>query len=246
MGFRAIGVMVALIGCACSLSTPASDLGVSATEQPAASVAAVDPSPAFSEPDPADDDSLGQRAIRAWDLQPLAFDDLNSFRQARARFFRFSSFSPIHDAQGEASIDFVYFVGDSRFQFVVSPHNNTLSIGEIFEYIEGTDIIVIEHWATVSLSLGDAQFDVGVFRRQYDGTLFVPFIDGTAVSDTYPGGRLVEVFVLSSGDLLIDFNYAANPPCAYSNAFICPAVPELNRLEVKIRAGERWVMSEDY
>ena len=78
-----------------------------------------------------------------------------------------------------------------------------------------------------------------VFREQYSGQLFLPFADATSGTETYGAGRYLEVQPLDDGRLLIDFNYAYNPYCAYNDAWSCPLPPPENRLTVSIRAGER-------
>ncbi len=70
--------------------------------------------------------------------------------------------------------------------------------------------------------------------------LFIPFRDATNGSDTYGGGRYVDCEIPVSGNtVLLDFNKAYNPYCAYNTRYSCVIPPEENRLEVRIEAGER-------
>jgi uncharacterized protein (DUF1684 family) len=69
--------------------------------------------------------------------------------------------------------------------------------------------------------------------------LFVPFGDLTNSSDTYRGGRFLDLDRTASGIYDLDFNRAYNPFCVYNPSFICPIPPRENRLPVPIRAGER-------
>jgi hypothetical protein len=71
------------------------------------------------------------------------------------------------------------------------------------------------------------------------GSLFVPFVDTTSGNETYGSGRYLDLDVESDGSLVIDFNLAYHPYCAYSSAYSCPLPPAENRLPVPIRAGER-------
>jgi uncharacterized protein len=79
----------------------------------------------------------------------------------------------------------------------------------------------------------------------YAGGLFVPFRDATADSLTYGGGRYLldsakGADLGSAGDrLVLDFNYAYNPSCAYDARWPCPLAPEANRLALEVRAGEQ-------
>ena len=76
-------------------------------------------------------------------------------------------------------------------------------------------------------------------RDPETGHLFLPFQDETSGRETYGAGRYLEVPVLEDGQLLLDFNYAYHPFCAYNPGYSCPIPPFENRLPVAIRAGER-------
>jgi uncharacterized protein (DUF1684 family) len=80
----------------------------------------------------------------------------------------------------------------------------------------------------------------------YGGGLFLSFRDGTSGSETYGAGRYLLDTVkgadlgMSGERLVLDFNFAYNPSCAYDPGWVCPVVPPSNRLTVPIRAGERY------
>ena len=69
--------------------------------------------------------------------------------------------------------------------------------------------------------------------------LFMPFRDATSGTETYGGGRYLEAY--SEGEsVLIDFNKAYNPYCAYDpTRFVCPLPPEANNLPIAVTAGEK-------
>jgi len=84
----------------------------------------------------------------------------------------------------------------------------------------------------------------------YGGGLFLPFRDATCPDESYGGGRYLfdtikgSDFLPVSGSatkerVLLDFNYAYNPSCAYNWKWVCPLSPPENRLRVAIRAGEK-------
>jgi uncharacterized protein len=79
----------------------------------------------------------------------------------------------------------------------------------------------------------------------YGGGLFVPFRDATASSTSYGAGRYLLDTVkgadlgMDGGDLVLDFNFAYNPSCAYDPRWACPLAPPGNRLDIPIEAGER-------
>jgi uncharacterized protein len=70
--------------------------------------------------------------------------------------------------------------------------------------------------------------------------LFVPFRDGTNGKETYGGGRYFDCEIpLTGNTILLDFNKAYNPYCAYNPRFSCVIPPEENRLKIGIEAGEK-------
>lgn len=78
----------------------------------------------------------------------------------------------------------------------------------------------------------------------YGGGVFLPFLDGAP--DTYQGGRYLldsikgaDLGATSDGRAVLDFNFAYNPSCAYSDDWVCPLAPAENRLDVALSAGER-------
>ena len=79
----------------------------------------------------------------------------------------------------------------------------------------------------------------------YGGGLFVPFADATSGKETYGAGRYLLDTVkgadlgVRDGRLVLDFNFAYQPSCAYDPRWTCPLAPPANRLAVAVRAGER-------
>jgi len=100
---------------------------------------------------------------------------------------------------------------------------------------------------------GSARFELGgeglalelYWLEGYGGGVYVPFADATSGAATFGGGRYLLDSVKGAdlgtvGDrLVLDFNFAYNPSCAYDPRWICPLAPPANRLPVEIRAGER-------
>ena len=79
----------------------------------------------------------------------------------------------------------------------------------------------------------------------YGGGVFLPFADATSGGSTYGAGRYMLDTIKGAdlgsvdGRLVLDFNFAYNPSCAYNPAWTCPLPPLESRLAVPIRAGER-------
>lgn len=70
--------------------------------------------------------------------------------------------------------------------------------------------------------------------------LFFIFRDGTTGHETYPAGRFLYADAPRDGEVVLDFNKAHSPPCAFTPYATCPVPPRENALPVRIEAGERY------
>ncbi|MBV1925399.1 MAG: DUF1684 domain-containing protein [Dokdonia sp.] len=75
--------------------------------------------------------------------------------------------------------------------------------------------------------------------QKYGQSLFLPFTDYTSGVETYGAGRYIDVEIsdILENRLIIDFNKAYNPYCAYTKGYSCPIPPEANDLKIRIEAG---------
>jgi uncharacterized protein (DUF1684 family) len=97
----------------------------------------------------------------------------------------------------------------------------------------------------VEFALAGKTFKIPVYQSQelikkeeYADYLFFPFTDLTNGKQTYMGGRYIDLRIPKEGqELVIDFNQAYNPYCAYSHKYSCPLVPAENQLNVEVPAG---------
>jgi len=95
-------------------------------------------------------------------------------------------------------------------------------------------------------SPGTAVFEVAGQSYRLDalpgpnGSLYLIFADGTSGRESYGGGRfLYSEPVAADGAVILDFNKAYNPPCAFTDYATCPLPPRQNKLSVPIDAGEK-------
>ena len=100
-------------------------------------------------------------------------------------------------------------------------------------------------FARAEFTLAGADHGLDLFWLEgYGGGLYVPFADATSGRETYGAGRYLLDTVKGAdlgteGDrLVLDFNLAYNPSCAYDPRWVCPLAPPANRLPVPVRAGE--------
>lgn len=75
---------------------------------------------------------------------------------------------------------------------------------------------------------------------EYFDYLFIPFTDESNGHGSYPGGRYIDFKIPTSNKIVIDFNKAYNPYCAYSGKYSCPIPPAENNLKIAIPVGVRY------
>lgn len=76
-------------------------------------------------------------------------------------------------------------------------------------------------------------------QKKCKNYLFIPFKDLTSAHSTYGGGRYIDFEIPEDANIILDFNAAYNPYCAYSYRYSCPIPPVVNHLKVEINAGEK-------
>jgi len=74
-------------------------------------------------------------------------------------------------------------------------------------------------------------------KEGFEDYLFLPFLDHTNGYTTYGGGRYIDLEIPDGNAIEIDFNSAYNPMCAYNEKYSCPIVPNVNYINLEIKAG---------
>ncbi len=92
--------------------------------------------------------------------------------------------------------------------------------------------------ATVQLTIAGEEQTLALFDTGHPG-LFLPFRDATSGRETYGGGRYLDVQPDESGSVVIDFNLAYSPFCAYDDGYSCALPPAENWMTVPVAAGEK-------
>jgi uncharacterized protein (DUF1684 family) len=88
-------------------------------------------------------------------------------------------------------------------------------------------------------TLDGKEYTIEIYKSLLSDILFIPFKDETNEKETYEGGRYIDAEILPDYKMVLDFNMAYHPSCAYNDKFVCVLPPRENMLDVKIRAGER-------
>ena len=149
--------------------------------------------------------------------------------------------------------------GDDRKNFNFYPVSENYRVVAKFEKVKNGSWFTMETsgaakqvfrvYGTIHFKVHDTTLKLNIYQSQrlmavpeYKDHLFLPFTDLTSGEETYPAGRYID---LSFDDILdnkivIDFNKAYNPYCAYvSGKYNCPIPPRENNLSVAILSGEK-------
>ena len=99
-------------------------------------------------------------------------------------------------------------------------------------------------YGVITFNLKENQHELTIYQNidllekpGYEDYLFLPFLDNTNGNESYSGGRYVEARIPEDDTILIDFNTAYNPYCAYNEKYSCPIVPRVNYLDAEVKAG---------
>lgn len=162
--------------------------------------------------------------------------DLDVFRAKKDQFFAAHPQSPLTPEQKEGFTGLNYFPENPalRLDAVVDPFPEQTPI-EMQTSTGSTQSYI--RFGRLTFTVEGTEAALTVYS---DGdSFFLPFADALAGAETYPAGRYLEPEETAEDTLLIDFNLAYNPYCAYNEQWSCPITPPENRLRVPIRAGER-------
>ena len=177
-----------------------------------------------------------------------------AFRAARERLFREHPQSPV-PAASRAGFRLRWWPYDSRYRMsaVLEPDDD--AGGPHDEAAQATALpssgpaeIRFHRIGRLRLSGPLAGRSLAAWWIEgYAGGLFVPFRDATAANETYGAGRYLLDTIkgadhgvdASTGALVLDFNLAFHPSCAYDPRWVCPLAPPENHLDAPVPAGER-------
>ena len=82
-------------------------------------------------------------------------------------------------------------------------------------------------------------FELLPYQEEPGGELFFVLADRTSGKETYGAARFLYAALPKDGKVILDFNRAYNPPCAFTEYATCPLAPPENRLDVAVTAGEK-------
>lgn len=166
--------------------------------------------------------------------------ELSEFRQMKDEFFKNDLQSPLTAEQKKTFKGLNYFAENEALHFELplegyaDPQRVQMQTnrGDIRDYVKVGQIRFTVNGEEATLQVYEDEDNPGSY--------FVPFVDATAPAESYGAGRYLEPEPIGTDKLLVDFNVAYNPYCAFDpQKWSCPLPPVENRLKVRIEAGEK-------
>lgn len=181
---------------------------------------------------------FSERQISEW----RAAHDLHI--QNIAREFKEEPWSPIPEAERTTFGQPEYYPYNAEFRFQGPVHLYPVQDSITISGSKAGDIRPALKYGWFEFGYQGRQYKleiIKIFPRKTGGEahLFLGFWDAGSGETTYAGGRYIDLEADSSGSYLIDFNYAYNPYCAYSDRYSCAIPPLGNRLPFAVLAGEK-------
>ena len=168
-----------------------------------------------------------------------------TFRRARDELFRTHPQSPIAEHLRGTWPGVQWFPYDpaARVEALLEPASERAA----FEITLAADgVLRCSRAGFAHFVLGGHRANLALYWLQgYGGGLWLPFADATTGVSTYGGGRYLYDTIkgadlgVSETSIVLDFNYAYHPSCAYDERWSCPLAPPENRLDFAMQAGER-------
>ena len=167
----------------------------------------------------------------------------SEYQKNQNDFFKDASRSPLKskdlkDFKGLDffSIDSSYIVKAKLFR---TPNTSFFGMKTTTERITKERVFGI-----LSFNIDNQPFELNVYQGESAGEedvdanyLFLPFLDESNGLTTYAGGRYIDLYAPVGDTLIIDFNQAYNPFCAYNDKYSCPIVPRENYIPLSVTAG---------
>lgn len=181
------------------------------------------------------------------DTQTTDKTRLAAFRERKDQFFKNEPDSPLTPEQKGRFVALDYFAENPNFSLELPLDTSGEGIGERLT-LGTTDgqAKSFERAGRITFEVDGAPVTLTVFREYGRGRYYLPFRDATAGDETYPVGRYLDVRARPNGNLLVDFNYAYNPYCAYGDGWSCPIPPRENVVKARIPAGEKAFPDREY
>lgn len=165
----------------------------------------------------------------------------SEFQKQQNSFFKDASKSPLKSKDLKAFDGLDFFPIDSTF--VIEAQLKRTPNTPFFDMKTTTNRVTQERvFGVLSFTINNEPYNLNVYQSAPDSDaeldyLFLPFLDATNGTETYGGGRYIDLTIPEGNQITVDFNTSYNPYCAYNEKFSCPIVPIENYLPLKMNAG---------
>ena len=165
------------------------------------------------------------------------------WRRERDQFFKTHQRSPLTPADKKKFKALEYFPFNSAYYFLGPIERYILHINDPKYYAtfltnKGVNKRYIRY-GKFHFNVDGKDYIIEVYKSILSDNLFIPFKDLTNGKETYEAGRYIDAEILTGYRMVLDFNMAYHPSCAYNNKFTCAIPPKENYLNVEIKAGEK-------
>jgi hypothetical protein len=165
------------------------------------------------------------------------------WRKERDTFFKTHQRSPLSPKEKRNFKGLKYYPFNPKYVFCgqierYSFHINNPKYYATFLTNKGINKRYIRY-GTFHFKLDGQEYSIEIYKSILSDNLFIPFKDKTNGKESYDGGRYIDAEILQGYKMVLDFNMAYHPSCAYNDNFICVLPPRENTLDVEIRAGEK-------
>ena len=175
--------------------------------------------------------------------QKLEKEEIQLYQTNLSKEYKDSITSPLSKENRAKFVEHQFYPIDLSYRvfanLVLTPDEKPFKMastkGEDKEYIK---------YGELNFILQGNELKLNVYRslalmktEKYKNYLFLPFKNLTSGKETYGGGRFIDLEVPSSKTIVLDFNKAYNPYCAYTDKYSCPITPIENTLNLEIKAG---------
>lgn len=151
--------------------------------------------------------------------------------------------SPLPTKEREAFEGHSYFPIDKKYQVIAKfeklPPQSFFQMKTTANSIKDYDV-----YGVATFTLDGKEYQLNIYQshqlrtqEKYKDYLFLPFTDQTNGTETYGGGRYMDLTIPAGNTIELDFNKAYNPYCAYATGYACPIPPKENDLQVAMKAG---------
>jgi uncharacterized protein (DUF1684 family) len=166
-----------------------------------------------------------------------AVTELEDFRRDKDDFFGHDHRSPLTSGHQRNFSGLTYFP-ENHGLVIKAKIDRNVELGVVrMETTKGREQIY-RRYGAVHFQVDGEPTQVTLYASEGSHGLFLPFRDATSGKETYGAGRYLDLDPHGE-EIVIDFNYAYNPYCAYNSDWSCPLPPAENWLKVPIRAGEK-------